>query len=68
MDEYLAAVKSMRLFQLFGDSLGGGSDIEGFEWPECWCGVNRWLYVGDYPLKEVFKCEEGFYRYEARSP
>ena len=68
VNEYLAAVKSMRLFQVFGDFLGMGSDVEGFEWPECWCGVKRWLYVGDYPLEDIFKGEEGFFRYRPRSP
>jgi len=68
VNEYLAAVKNMRLFQVFGDFLGVGSDVEGFEWPECWCGVNRWLYIGDYPLEDIYKGEEGFYRYESRSP
>lgn len=68
VNEYLAAVKSMRLFQVFGDFLGVGSDIEGFEWPDCWCGGNYWRYVGDYPLEDVFKGEAGFFRYKSRSP
>lgn len=62
VDEYLAAVENMRLFQAFGDLLGAGSEKEGFKWPDCWCGGNRWHYAGNFVLEDIYKDEAGFYR------
>jgi len=62
VDEYLKAVKRMRLWQTFGASLGVKREDEGFEWPDCWCGENRWQYVGDFLLCDIFRDEEGYYR------
>lgn len=62
VDEYLKAVKRMRLWQTFGASLGVKPEDEGFEWPDCWCGENSWHPVGFFPLAVIFKDEEGYYR------
>lgn len=61
VDEYLNAVKGMRLFQPFGRFCGMKGEDE-VQRPSCWCGKNEWEYVGDFPLKEVYKDEYGHFR------
>lgn len=63
VDEYLTAVKGMRLFQTFGKFLG--SKVKKiFEWPFCWCGQGYWRYVGDFLLCDIFRedSKKGYYR------
>jgi hypothetical protein len=62
--EYLDAVKGMRLVQVFGNCLGMElEDKEAFSLPDCWCGLNRWRFVGWYiPLGDVYRDRLGFYR------
>ena len=70
VDEYLTAVRSMRLLQPFGDLLDVKSEEEPYR-PECWCGRNVWILLGNFLLCDIYRDESGCYRCRpgsARSP